>query len=66
MSIRDVFPEYDAFEKGVVVELREQRRKRDITLKEISGKLGLHSNTLSRCENHVLGLGLDVLYGSGT
>ncbi len=63
MSIRDVFPEYDAFEKGVVVELREQRRKRDITLKEISGKLGLHSNTLSRCENHVLGLGLDVLYG---
>ena len=63
MAIKDVFPDFDAFEKGVVAELREQRRKRDITLKDMGGKMGLHWNTLSKCESNRFGLGLDVLYG---
>ena len=63
MAIKDAFPEYELFEKSVAVELREQRRKHNISLKEMGEKIGMHSNTVGKCENQGFGLGLDIIYG---
>ncbi|MBV5338744.1 MAG: helix-turn-helix transcriptional regulator [Deltaproteobacteria bacterium] len=63
MAIKEVFPEYELFEKSVAAELREQRRKHNISLKEMGEKIGMHSNTVGKCENQGFGLGLDIIYG---
>lgn len=62
MPIKDVFPEYESFEKGVAAELRGQRRRHKISLKEMGEKIGLHMNTLGKVENSGFGVGLDLVY----
>jgi transcriptional regulator with XRE-family HTH domain len=63
MGVKDVFSDYEDYETEVVGELRSQRRGADITLKEMSEKIGLHVNTISKCERQESGLGLDILFG---
>lgn len=62
MGLKDVLPEYEPFEATVANELRAQRRRANISLKEMSEKIGLHANTLAKCERHEFGLGLEILY----
>jgi transcriptional regulator with XRE-family HTH domain len=63
MSVKDVFAEFEPFEVLVAEELRAQRRRANISLKDMAEKIGLHSNTIAKCEKHEFGLGLDMLYG---
>ena len=63
MGLKDIFTDYDNFEAEVVKALRSQRKNADITLKEMSEKIGLHVNTISKCERQESGLGLDILFG---
>jgi transcriptional regulator with XRE-family HTH domain len=63
MGVKDVFTEFEPFEISVAEELRTQRRRANISLKEMAEKIGLHSNTIAKCEKHEFGLGLDILYG---
>lgn len=65
MGLKEVLPEYEPFEAAVADELRAQRRRANISLKEMSEKIGLHANTLAKCERHEFGLGLDILYAYG-
>lgn len=65
MSFKDEFPEYEEFERGVAGELRFQRKRANISLKEMSARSGMHSNTLAKCERSEFGLGLDILYAYG-
>ena len=51
------------FETEVAKALRSQRKNADISLKEMSKKIGLHVNTISKCERQESGLGLDILFG---
>ena len=61
--MKDIFSDYEDFETEVVKELRSQRRGADISLKEMSEKIGLHVNTISKCERQESGLGLDIVFG---
>ena len=63
MSVKDAFLEFEPFEVSVAEELRTQRRRASISLKDMAEKIGLHSNTIAKCEKHEFGLGLDMLYG---
>ena len=63
MGIREQFPEYDELEKSVASELRKQRRMRDLSLKEMAERLGMHHNTLGKYEKPEFNLGLELLYG---
>ena len=63
MSVKDVFAEFEPFEVFVAEELRAQRRRAGISLKEMAEKIGLHPNTIAKCEKHEFGLGLDILFG---
>jgi transcriptional regulator with XRE-family HTH domain len=63
MPLSDKFPEYSHFERCVADALRAQRKKAGLSLKEMSERVGMHYNTLSKCENKGFGLGLDILYG---
>lgn len=63
MSLSDLFPEYSVFERHVADELRVRRKRAGLTLKEVGERIGMHLNTLSRCERNGFGLGLDILYG---
>ncbi len=63
MGLKDIFTDYGNFETEVVKALRSQRKNADITLKEMSEKIGLHVNTISKCERQESGLGLDILFG---
>ncbi|MBC7949791.1 MAG: helix-turn-helix transcriptional regulator [Chitinophagaceae bacterium] len=63
MGLKDVFTDYEEFETGVAEELRTQRRIAKISLKEMSEKIGLHANTIAKCEKHEFGIGLEILFG---
>ena len=63
MALSDLFPEYSEFERGVADALRMQRKKAGLSLKDMGERIGMHQNTLSKCENNGFGLGLDILYG---
>lgn len=63
MGLKDIFDDYEAFEVAVADELRSQRRSANISLKEMSAKIGLHGNTIAKCERHEFGIGLDILFG---
>lgn len=63
MGIREQFPEYDELERSVADELRKQRRMRDISIKEMAERFGMHPNTLGKYEKPEFNLGLELLYG---
>lgn len=63
MGLKEVFDDYEAYETAVAEDLRVQRRRANISLKEMSEKIGLHANTIAKCERHEFGLGLDLLFG---
>jgi transcriptional regulator with XRE-family HTH domain len=47
----------------VAKELRAQRMRANFLLKEMSEKIGLHANTIAKCERQENGIGLDILFG---
>ena len=63
MGIREQFPEYDLLERNVAQELRKQRRLREISIKDMAERLGMHPNTLGKYEKPEFNLGLELLYG---
>lgn len=63
MAVVDSFPEYRAFERRVAETLRAERNKAGLTLQDMADRLNMHRNTLGKCENNGLGLGLDILFG---
>lgn len=63
MGLKDIFPEFEKFEEGVADELRAQRRRAGVSLKDMAEKIGLHPNTIAKCERHEFGIGLEILYG---
>lgn len=63
MGLKEVFTDYEAFETAVAEDLRVQRRRANISIKEMSERIGLHQNTIGKCERHEFGLGLDILFG---
>lgn len=63
MGIKDVYKDFEAFEIAIAEELRAQRRRANISLKEMSQKIGLHQNTIAKCERHEFGIGLEILFG---
>ncbi|MDD2273248.1 MAG: helix-turn-helix transcriptional regulator [Desulfuromonadaceae bacterium] len=63
MGLKEVFDDYEAYETAVAEDLRVQRRRANISLKEMSERIGLHANTIAKCERHEFGLGLDILFG---
>lgn len=63
MGIREQFPEYDELEKSVTSELRRMRRLREISIKDMAKRLGMHPNTLGKHEKSEFNLGLELLYG---
>lgn len=63
MAVSDSFQEFVEFERSVAEALRKERKKRNISLKEMAERIGMHHNTLSKFENNGFRLALDVLYG---
>jgi len=63
MGLKDVFADFEGFEADVAEELRSQRRRANISLKDMAEKIGLHSNTIAKCERHEFGIGLEILFG---
>ena len=63
MGIREQFPDYEELERSVASELRKQRRMREISIKEMAERLGMHPNTLGKYEKPEFNLGLELLYG---
>jgi len=63
MALKDVLKEFKDFEATVANELRAQRRSSGISLKEMANKIGLHTNTIAKCERQEFKVGLDVLFG---
>src|SRR4051794_40196888 len=63
MGIKDVIKNFGIFQARVAGELRAQRKRAGISLKEMAERLGLHQNTLGKCERGEFGIGLDIIYG---
>ena len=63
MVLKAILAEYEAFEAGVAEELRRQRKRANISLKDMSKQIGLHPNSIAKCERHEYGIGLNILYG---
>jgi len=63
MGLKDVFADFEGFEADVAEELQSQRRRANIALKDMAEKIGLHSNTIAKCERHEIGIGLEIIFG---